>query len=106
MAGEPVVPAGQIEQGTLTWKGDKIVFKGKGEPQIYSLGGLGSSPVPGLKNSGYEKKSIARGDKEIDASELTLVTSNWEKITLVMSKPLEVNRITDSSGTRWELRAK
>jgi hypothetical protein len=91
--------AAENEEGTLTLKGDQIVFKTLSKSVIYSPFKIGSK-IEDAKIVKFEPKSIEKNGKEINISEITLEnTADGTKLTLIESVPSDV--FHSFNGQKW-----
>ncbi len=84
--------------GSLTLENEFVLFRGTSVETKYEL-----LNIPGMKALEFRRKTATSGDQTINISELVLLTSNGEKVTLVMNKPEAISRITQGKSVRWRL---
>lgn len=87
--------------GSLTLENEFVLFRGASVESKYEI-----LNIPGMKALEFRRKTATSGDQTINISELVLLTSNGEKVTLVMNKPETISRITEGKSVRWRLAKK
>jgi hypothetical protein len=89
--------------GTLTLKGEKIIFQTTSESFTYPVGAIGDT-ISDAKIVSFQPKIIEIGGKETNASELTLENlSDGKRFTLVESVPLKVIHVQTGTVHGWKL---
>jgi hypothetical protein len=82
--------------GTLTLDDGFVVFHANSVETKYD-----PRMIPGLKAVEFQKKSVTKGNQEVDISELVLQSSTGETITLLRNRPELITRITEGTSVRW-----